>query len=170
MAAGLFRLNWSKAEIEALAGKAARGAGAPPAQAARFGVAAAHHLVSGRDAESLERALADATNGPILAYPLALDAVLADGGCGALDDVGETPLLLSYIEVLPFAARLTSDGSGSLWLEVDLACPRKTLPIARITGCDALVAQMQALAARTLVPESEQSRAAGAGAGLVDND
>lgn len=64
-------MSFSVNEVETLAAKAARGAGAPPAQAARFGRAAVHHLAAARDPEALLDALAALPRGPILDNALA---------------------------------------------------------------------------------------------------
>jgi hypothetical protein len=166
-------VNWSAAEVSALAAKAARGAGAPPAQAARFGEVAALHLQSSRAPQALADALDALPNsGAILVYPRALDralAALAQGEAGLLGAVTRCALLESYVAALPFAAQVVERANG-LRLEADLKKPRQQRAARRITGCDALVGKMADLAARTFVPESEASRNAGAGAGLLDND
>lgn len=166
-------MSWSVSEIMALAGKAARGAGAPPAQAARFGQAAVVHLTAARDAARLSAALEALPEGPILAYPLALDRALSDAGQGlpaALPDLQQNALLVSFVEALPFQASLQVAGEDGLRLRVDLSAPRPRGVPRRITGCDGLIAQMTKLAERTYVPESDSSRRAGAGARLTDND
>lgn len=166
-------MNWSATEITALAGKAARGAGAPAQQAARFGQAAATHLMAGRSPDALSAALGLLPAGPILAYPLVLDDALLCArarGSAAVLSVARDDLLDSYIETLPFAAQAQTAADGTWALTLDFAKPRPRHPAHRISGCDALVSEMAALAARTFVPESESSRRAGAGAGLTDND
>jgi hypothetical protein len=62
-------MTWSEAEILALATKAARGARAPPEQAARFGQAAVAHLHAGRGEPALIAALDALPGGPILTHP-----------------------------------------------------------------------------------------------------
>ena len=173
MVAGLWRVSWSVTEIAALAGKAARGAGAPPAQAARFGAVVAAHLANEKSAEDLMRALNALPSGEIVALPLALDAALASlatGGPAVLELVSNTSLLESYVGQLPFAAHVSETPDGRVCLHADLTKPRAATAPGRVSGCDDLVARMETLAERTFVPETEASRAAGAGAGLSDND
>lgn len=173
MAAGVRQLSWSAAEVSALGTKAARGAGAPPAQAARFGQVVSLHLMTGRDATDLSAALDALPAGPILDHPLTLDrAMIAaeKGEAAELVDVPFDALLQSYVEALPFAAEVVRAGPDRLIFRCDLAAPRVPPVLKRICGCDALITQMECLAACTLVPESDLSRLSGAGAGLTDND
>ncbi len=166
-------MSRSAAEILALAGKAARGAGAPPAQAARFGEVAAVHLMAGRSAAALRAALDALPEGPVLDYPLAIDAglVQADAGQAAvLTGLERTDLLQSYIEALPCVAALEETEAGVLCLRAEPHRPRAARPSRRITLAEEVVEEMTRLAALTFVPESEQSRSSGAGAGLTDND
>ena len=67
------------------------------------------------------------------------------------------------------AAKLDMSNKDALWLWVDSATPRVKQPAFRVQGCEGFVAIMSKLAERTFVPESTQSRIAGAGAGLTDN-
>ncbi|AXI45677.1 hypothetical protein C1J03_06275 [Sulfitobacter sp. SK012] len=154
-------------EVAALAGKAARGAGAPAAQATRFGQAAVQHLCAGRDPQALTRALAALPGGPILDLPLALmqqaEAQVVEGG---FETKGWDTLARSYVAALPFAATLNE--KNLLW--IDLNTPAKRSPVARCDLPEDLCADWQALAAKTLVPETDASRLGGAGAGLLDND
>ena len=166
-------MTWSAAEIWALGTKAARGAGAPPAQAARFGQVAPHHLMTGRDATLLGAALDALPDGPVLSFPLAVDRALialAQEGEAVVQGVPFDALLQSYVDTLPFEVAVTQTGHDRLVLKGNLAVPRAAVTLKRIVGCDALIDQMQRLAARTFVPESHVSRRSGAGAGLTDND
>ncbi len=166
-------MSWSAAEVLALATKAARGGGAPPAQAARFGQVAALHLMAGRDPALLQAALEALPGGPILDLALAVDRAVSEaarGRPGRLTVVPRNALLDSYIDALPYAARIEQGAAEGLVLQVDVNQPRARAIPRRIEGCATLLARMEALAARTYVPESEASRAKGAGAGLTDND
>ncbi|MEQ6248678.1 hypothetical protein ABMC89_07300 [Sulfitobacter sp. HNIBRBA3233] len=163
MASGDGVLSFSANEVMALAGKAARGAGAPPAQAAQFGRAAVAHLLAGRDPEMLKAALASLPQGPILSVPRSLDRIAEGGESGLSMD---TALVRSYLETLPHAAWIDAAGR----VVVDLAAPNRLRLAGRIDLDRDTVAQWSALAARILVPETEASRRAGAGAGLTDND
>ena len=153
-----------------LAGKAARGAGAPAAQAAEFGIAAGIHLASGQGTAALDAALDALPSGPIIALPLAL-ARIAEGAQqgraeGRLDAGHHGPLAAAYIAALPFRATLSEAGR----VEMDLNTPAPRRPVARIDLAADVYARWSMLAARMLVPESDASRLSGAGAGLTDND
>jgi hypothetical protein len=168
-------MSWSVTEIAALAAKAARGAGAPPAQAARFGQAAACHLAAGREAGTLSRALDALPKGPIMVLPLVLDEAASaawSGGVQVFTLPGGLPtdLLESYVSAMPYNTTLKRSGDERMRLTLDVARPRGAKVSGRIDGCDALIEALSRLAERTFVPESEVSRTAGAGAGLNDND
>jgi hypothetical protein len=79
------------------------------------------------------------------------------------------PLAQSYADALPFAARVTVIGEV-LDIIADVQQPAAKASLGRLTLPDTLFDKMNALAARILVPESDASRRAGAGAGLTDND
>jgi len=66
-------MSYSVNEIEALATKAARGAGAAPAQAAHFGRTTAHHIAASRPDDDLLAALNALPNGSIQTLPLPRD-------------------------------------------------------------------------------------------------
>lgn len=156
-------------EVTTLAAKAARGVGAPPAQADDFGRAAAQHLGAGRALEDLRSALDNVPNGPIILFPLALLALAEraeDGRAqGWVDALNLPELLHSYVEVMGCAA--FCDGRK---VTLDLNAPAPRRPAHRIEIPEALAADWSALAARLLVPETEASRTRGAGAGITDND
>jgi hypothetical protein len=153
-------------EVMVLATKAARGAGAPPAQAAQFGAAAAAHLAAGRDVRSLHKALIALPDGPIIALPLEIlriaETILARGPLQSAD----IDLVQSYVSTLPYQAHLSREHL----LELDLTKPATRIPVQRIELPDELYVEWSRLAARMLVPESDASRLSGAGAGLSDND
>ena len=157
-------------EIAALAAKAARGAGAPPAQAAAFGQATTCHLAAGRDPGLLAQALDALPLGPIAILPGALMRVLEsateDSATGTLPATGLTQ---SYAEAQPFAQVCTSTGQG-FEITFTLTEPADRPKPARLELPKDLAKKMQSLAARTYVPETEASRLSGAGAGLTDND
>ena len=168
-------MSWSSNEVLTLASKAARGAGAPPWQAIEFGRAALRHLSAGRDPADLVAALAALPGGPILTLPQRLAELVETGGVGegavASGEIAtDTPALaLSYLEARPFETTATPGAQG---IAVRLAVTepaRRTLP-QRLALPEEIAARLEALAARTYVPESEASRRAGAGAGLTDND
>lgn len=166
-------MSWSAAEIYALATKAALGAGAPAAQAERFGRAASLHLMAGREADALAAALEALPAGPIVAIPLVIDAALARLGQSNLctfRPLAEDDLLRSYVDALPFAAQLERGSEDEMILQVDVTRPQLRPTPRRISGCEWLVHHMHRLAERTFVPDSDASRQSGAGAGTSDND
>ena len=168
-------MTWSENELASLAAKAARGAGAPPAQAAMFGLAATRHLAADRPVDDLLKALSALPEGPIISLPLALMRVLAEAdGSGELHcriDTGEMPdLAQSYVQTLQCRVSDLRHEGETLWLRVDARHPAPRCPPRRVEVPDGLLEQLKSLAERTLVPESEASRLAGAGAGLTDND
>ena len=162
-------MSRSSNEVMGLAAKAARGAGAPPAQAAQFGAAAAAHLGARREIDVLVAALSVLPDGPIMTLPLDIARIAEtaqDGlatGVVAADDV---PLVASYVAALPYLAWLGQRGT----LALDLTKPAKRGTVQRIDLPDAIYREWCGLAARLLVPESDASRLSGAGAGLSDND
>ena len=160
-------------EVLTLAGKAARGGGAPPAQAVAFGRAALCHLSAGRDPGDLSDALDALPKGAILEIPLALsrliEAAEGDTAKGLLSVSAPPALLLSYAEAQPFEVA-TEDTPSGLKLTLSLTNPNTPPPVARVELPDAMHAQLNDLAQKTLVPESAASRISGAGAGLTDND
>ena len=160
-------------EVTALAAKAARGAGAPPAQAAEFGRAAARHLAAERDAQDLAEALSALPSGPTLHLPLMvmrLAEEVADGQARARIPRPEmTDLLRSYFDAQPCA--IVSEEVGDTFeITLNLGDPAAPPPKTRLEVPEDLFTRISDLAARILVPESEASRRSGAGAGLTDND
>lgn len=152
-----------------LATKAARGAGAPPAQAAQFGAAVVVHLTAGRDIDALDRALGALPLGPIVDLPLALGRIAerhVEGMAEGKLDHAERALTKSYVAALPYAATITADRV----LQIDLNCPAPRSGVQRIDLPEMTYTAWTALAAKLLVQESEASRLSGAGAGLTDND
>lgn len=156
-------------EVMVLATKAARGAGAPPAQAAQFGAAAVAHLTNDRELQDLHNALAALPEGPIVWFSLEITRIAEaaqEGRAKGHIVANGTALLQSYVSTLPYQADLTQNDE----IHLDLTKPAARLPVQRIDLPEATYAHWSALAARLLVPESETSRLSGAGAGLSDND
>lgn len=150
-----------------LATKAARGAGAPPAQAAQFGAAAVAHLGAEQGIEVLTAALDALPAGPIVALPLDLARLAERAEEGhASGTIENTALAQSYVGTLPYKAQMDAQGM----VQIDLNTPAARGAVHRIDLPDAIYSAWSALAARLLVPESEASRLSGAGAGLTDND
>ncbi|KUF12198.1 hypothetical protein [Pseudoponticoccus marisrubri] len=170
----------SASEIAALAREAARGAGFPPAQADSFGRAAVLHLARGGDEATLRAALADPADSPILRLPLLAEDILraltlAGPQVEMTLHPGDAALAPAYIALLDIAIETLeivpgSDGAQRLRVHADAERVAATALPARLAVSESLAAELGALADRTLVPASEQSRSAGAGAGDIDND
>lgn len=160
-------MTWSANEVMTLAAKAARGAGAPPAQASEFGRAVVCHAHAGREFSFISNALDAMPGGPIMELPIAFmrmlerESVINANGC--------LPLAQSYAEALPYAAQVDVIGE-TLHIKSDLQTPSEKVSLGRFVLPDDLITKMTTLAVRILVPESDASRRAGAGAGLTDND
>jgi hypothetical protein len=156
-------------EVMVLATKAARGAGAPPAQAVQFGAAAVAHLADGKELQDLHSALAALPDGPIISLPLEITRIAETAHRGSAQGritVDGTTLLQSYVSTLPYQAQVLQGNE----INMDLNKPAARIAVQRIDLSEDAYAQLSALAARLLVPESEASRLSGAGAGLNDND
>ena len=157
-------------EVMNLAAKAARGGGAPVAQAYAFGRAAVCHLIAKRPTTDLDAALDALPQGPILEIPLTLMVCAEQQLLHSNISAGPLPeLTLSYAQSQSFACTATLSGT-QITLSQTFDQPAVQMPAKRVTLPDTLAAKMQVLAARLLVPETEASRRAGAGAGLTDND
>lgn len=160
-------------ELVALATKAARGAGAPPQQAADFGRAALCHFQRGRAPQHLRAALDALPGGPILDVPLGVTRIIEGADCaeaiGVLTLDVPVDLLQSYLDALPYAVE-TKPSNAGLSVVVSLETPTPAASAVRITLPGGLASRMGELAARLLVPDTAASRASGAGAGLTDND
>ncbi|WP_152465570.1 hypothetical protein [Sulfitobacter sp. THAF37] len=170
MAAGVRPVKASLNETMTLAATAARGAGAPPAQAISFGHAALRHLAAHRPAQDLTRALHALPDGPILTLPLIFLHLQANPRTGVPlpPDVPDT-LLQSYAEAQPFAIALRRTRFGPR-MTSDPATPAAVPEVSRIDLPDDLYRLLREHADRVLVPENDRSRRQGAGAGLSDND
>ncbi len=157
-------------EVMSLAARAARGAGAPPAQAAAFGRAAMFHLAAGRAAGTLTAALEALPRGAILSLPLVFIRVLTEECSDTpLPPDVDTALVQSYAEAQTFLTTLHPEGP-QMQITVDRKSASPGPAISRITMSEDLFTFLNHLAAGILVPESEASRIGGAGAGLTDND
>lgn len=156
-------------EVMVLATKAARGTGAPPAQAAQFGAAAVAHLCAGRSMDVLQAALNALPQGPIITLPLAIariaERAVEGQSAGRIEDA-DPSLVHSYLQALPYHAQF--DAAGAAQLDLTTAASR-TIP-QRIDLPVDIYDDWSLRAARLLVPESDASRLSGAGAGLSDND
>jgi len=163
--------SWT--EIQALAVKAATGAAVPPAQALAFGAMATRHLADGGSEAPLSEALND--SGTIVDLAHQIEAVIETASVSeqpvrvSEPDTGRRALLISWLASLPCQAE-TNATSAEIRVRLSLTDPSARTRPARVHIGTALFDQMQDLAARTYVPDSEASRASGAGAGLMDLD
>lgn len=163
--------SWT--EIQALAVRAASGAGVPPSQALAFGAMLPRHLADGSDAAPLARALREPDIIIDLAHRVERMIEMASLSRRAVAVRDQDPdllgLLVSWLASLPCHAEIeTSDEGVNVCLS--LLDPSTRARPDRIGIAEKLLIQMQELAARTYVADSDESRAHGAGAGLMDLD
>lgn len=171
----------SQNEIAAIVQKAARGAGAPPGQAEDLARIAVHLVSSGMGLDCVVAAL-DGPDDPLdvqwdsdcikvrsgpayMVAPVVRDAFVGGVTSARLEHPAQSPLI---------RAALAMEGIGVSGDDTDLTRTDQPPAPATLRGPvdipDHLWAQLEEFAARTLVPESDASRIAGAGAGLRDND
>jgi len=150
-------------EIATMATKAARGAGAPLGHAEDFGPVVAY--LAAHDAEGLSclqaalganiRQLDQQNTGngmvmnaaqAVIAAPIAIDMVKAGANTVQLRDIDAPALVSAYCRLAGGVTCKIEDDYCTIW------------------------EFLAALAAKTYVPATEESRLAGAGAGLTDND
>lgn len=176
-------------EVETLAAKAARGSGLSWGLADDVAKAARRLALAGLDWTDPVLRLAEEPHGAALGAALA-DRIVPEPQ--TLTDIGN-PLLVAALAAAHPAARQVT------WLDVTLHLHEGQLRVAtctptltarhvvmtispaarppqspalftRATASPEALQQLDNLAAKTLVPASELSRTAGAGAGLTDND
>lgn len=154
-------------EVQGLLTKAARGAGAQAAQAAQFGKAGTFHLAAQGQVRDLQAALAELPQGAIVDIPVIIQHhIECVESVAPSIDLTTFSLVAAYLAAHPFALCTLSPTTARLDPK-DISRP--DLP-ARLDVEDATWEAWGILAQRIFVPETEQSRAAGAGAGLTDND
>lgn len=173
MAAGDERMSRSWTEVQALATRAAAGAGVPSAQSLAFGAMLARHLADGGAEAPLQSAL-DAPE-RIVALAQRVEEVIEAASVSTRPvktvepDAGQRALLVSWLVGLP--CRTAVDVSGDTVLAaLDLGSPSTYSRTERLLVSADLDADLGALAARTYVADSEASRTMGAGARLMDTD
>ena len=158
--------NCSLNEVEAVLTKAARGCGADAAQAARFGRGAAMHLCENGPTTQIHAALAALPKGVIVEYAARIQQGLSQATGNTVVFPADDPLWISYLTALPYRNSRVSQAEHAIHLDVFEKHPTP----ARLQVAAEDMAQWQVFAAKTYVPETAQSRLAGAGAGLTDND
>ena len=171
---------WALSEVAAMVQKAARGAGIPLGQAEDLGRTARFLAGTGADVSVISAALQEPASAvdvvwspdrievtagsAALIAPIVRDAFAMGCAEAALANVAHVPLVLGTLA----QAGVSAQAEGLLVRQCDTPLPALRHEAVDIPDADwALWAD---LAARTYVPESDASRAAGAGAGLTDND
>lgn len=163
--------SWT--EIQALAVRAATGAGVPAAQALAFGAMLARHLADG----GAQGALRDALETPSLILDIAhrVEALVETASLSPRvveaeePDAAQRALMISWLASLPCQSEVEVRGQ-TLTARLSLTAPSTRRRPVRITISKALLDDMKSLAARTYVPDSAASRAMGAGAGAMELD
>lgn len=161
------RPDLSANEITALVFKAARGGGLPLGHAEDLAAASAH-----LDMNTLTRCPCSGDAVAALDIPLALDSVAV--GQGPITVTAEAAVIVAYVAwaeaTVARALNWTPTPTGAVFHDFSAEPPQTHVPIGRRCLPDALLDHLNDMAAKTLVPETEASRAGGAGAGLTDND
>lgn len=157
-------MTLSRTEVRALVFKAACGGGLPLGYAEDLAAAT----------EYLDMALITRCpcKGAAEAVPVALDLAIAGEEPQTVQ--AEPALIAAYVAATEAACRrrvvveYSAEGAVLHGFGTEAAPPQRTAPRSRLA--QALMAHLQDMAARTLVPDTAASRQAGAGAGLTDND
>ena len=159
-------MDYSANEIEGLVLKAARGGGMPTGLGEDLAAASAF-----LDLDRLTQCPCSG-GAAIAALPSAIDLVIA--GQGPQTVVADHTLIEAYV-----AAFECQVGQTVIWTEtdnggvierIDPTAPQEKPPLGRRQIPDALLAHLKDMGTKMLVPETDESRLAGAGAGLTDND
>ena len=163
--------SWT--EVQALATRAAAGAGVPSAQSLAFGAMLTRHLADGGAEAPLHAALHAPER--IVALAQRVEEVIEAASSSARPvktvepDADQRALLISWLTGLP--CRTAIDVSGDTVLAaLDLTSPSTRERTERLWVSADLDAGLGTLAARTYVADSAASRTMGAGAGLMDTD
>lgn len=159
-------MEYSGNEIETLVLKAARGGGIPTGHAEDLAAAAPFLDLD------LMRQCPCKDGGAIMIVPRAIDLVAA--GQGPQSVVAEKNVIEAYVAAaqLQFGQTLVwqETADGAVFEHFDPTPPELDAPLGRRAIPDVLLAHLKDMGAKLLVPETEASRAGGAGAGLTDND
>lgn len=173
MASGADPMSRSWTEVQALATRAAAGAGVPAAQSLAFGAMLARHLADG-GAEAPLRSALDAPE-RIVALAQRVEEVIEAASISPRPvrtvepDASQRALLVSWLAGLPCATAIDVSGDTVL-AALDLASPSTRARTERLLVSADLNEGLGTLAAKTYVADSEASRTMGAGAGLMDTD
>lgn len=165
-------------EVQGMVHKAARGAGVPLGHCEDISAAMPDFIALGGDMSALVAALndphepwVDGHGSAIMAGPTAIDLARAGQGAQRINGA-DLPLLLHALVSMAnrFGAGLICDVQGDCVVIAVGQGPSVDLPAGPVDIDSGAWAGLAALAALTLVPETDTSRSAGAGAGLTDND
>ncbi|WP_299742754.1 hypothetical protein [uncultured Tateyamaria sp.] len=164
-------MSWT--EVQSLGVKAASGAGVPPAQALAFGAMLARHIAD----EGPQGAVAAALSTPekIVALAHRVETIVEAASVTARpvdaveDDAGTRAMLVSWLAALPCKAELDIAGP-KVRISLSLSEPSARTRPERLHLDPSLSKQLDVLAAKTYVPDSDASRSGGAGAGLMELD
>ena len=158
-------MDYSANEIEGLVLKAARGGGMPTGLGEDLASATAF-----LDLDKLSQC--PCSGGASAALPTAIDLVIA--GQGPQTVTADHALIEAYVAAVEVQTGQTlawqRTDRGAVIERFDRAAPIDHAPLGRRGIPDALLAHLKDMGAKMLVPETEESRLAGAGAGLTDND
>lgn len=164
-------MSWT--EVQALGVKAASGAGVPPAQALAFGAMLARHVADQGPQGVIETALNDP--GRIVALAHRVETIVEAASVTSKsvdaieDDAGTRAMLISWLAGLPCKAELDVAGS-KVRINLSLTEPNTRGRPERLVLNPGLADRLNMLAAKTYVPDSDMSRAGGAGAGQMELD
>ncbi|WP_299611309.1 hypothetical protein [uncultured Tateyamaria sp.] len=164
-------MSWT--EVQTLGVKAASGAGVPPAQALAFGAMLARHVAD----EGPQGAVQAALDNPdrIVALAHRVETIVEAASITSKpvdateDDAGTRAMLVSWLAGLPCKSELDVAGP-KVRVSLSLTEPSTRGRPERLALTPSLTEQLNTLAAKTYVPDSDASRAGGAGAGLMELD
>jgi hypothetical protein len=161
------KMDISANEVETLVYKAARGGGIALGCAEDIAMAARY-----MDLDQLTQCPCRGDDPVCVSIQTALDFVVAGEGPQTVE--GDGALIASYVAAAQVAwqQRLiwTSSKAGATFERFEKMPPKQSSAKGRRAIKPELSAHLAEMAAKLLVPETEASRAAGAGAGMTDND
>ncbi len=161
------RTELSENEIETSVLKAARGGGLPLGHAEDLAAASRY-----MDMEALRCCPCSGDHVAAMDVPFALDRVAV--GQGPVRVVGDVSVIKAYVAAIEAAIGTSliweTTKTGAVFHEFRGEAPSEHVTLGRRFLPDAVLEHLKEMAAKTLVPETDASRAAGAGAGLTDND
>ena len=143
----------------------------PPAQALAFGAMLARHLADNGPEGPIRAALA--TPETIVTLALRIEQVIEATSLRGKpvrvveDNAGQRAMLISWLFCLPCQTDLMVNGNA-ITASLLLTAPSQRTRPDRVPLSADLKAQLQSLAAKTYVPDSDASRSGGAGASQME--